>query len=314
MDPIALSTLSPAPPLRYIKLGRQNAWAEPCFERGEIHLGHREVPHEIALSGDREAIAAYLMTTGRQPAKARDFAREIVDFYTLDESAVWITFARDHLWWAQARPGVTWLGGETGAGFRMRQTLGPWRNTDLQGRPLRIDGLSTRLTKVAAYRQTLCGIEDPNYLLMKLKGEEDPMVLRGRKAIDELQAVAGEAIAGLHWADFERLIDLILARSGWQRVSELGGTQKDVDLIVEQVATQERAFVQIKSSAGQAVLDDYLARFDQSVCQRMFFICHSPRGTLRSPDRPDVHLWNREAIAERAIEAGLFSWLLDKAA
>jgi len=57
------------------------------------------------------------------------------------------------------------------------------------------------------------------------------------------------------------LVDLIFARSGWQRVSRVGEDLADVDMILEQRATGERAFVQVKSKAGQAVLDDYVDRF-----------------------------------------------------
>ena len=76
--------------------------------------------------------------------------------------------------------------------------------------------------------------------------------------------VAAKLIAGLHWAEFETLVDLIFARSGWQRVSRVGGTLADVDLILEQPVTGETAFVQVKSKAGQSVLDDYIGRFRRS--------------------------------------------------
>ena len=67
-------------------------------------------------------------------------------------------------------------------------------------------------------------------------------------------AAAEQLIAGLHWADFETLVDVILARGGWHRVSALGGTMKDADLIVEQSVTQETALVQVKSAASQSLL------------------------------------------------------------
>jgi hypothetical protein len=297
---------------RYIKLGPKGVWTERSLRQGEIHFGHRRVPHELALTGDREAVTAYLIQTGRSPGKARDFAREIIDFYTLGFDTVWITFAHRHLWWTKAHPDVIWLGEGDGHGVRMRRTLAAWRQTDLLERPLSLNSLSTKLTKVGAYRQTLCRIEAQAYLLTKLKGEDDPIVARGKSAREQVLAVAEDAIAALHWADFETLLDLIFARSGWQRISELGGTQKDVDLVVGQAATNERAFVQIKSSATQAVLDDYLTRYEESPYQRLFFICHSPHGSLTMPDRPDLHLWTRPHLAEAAVRAGLFDWLMER--
>ncbi len=31
--------------IRYIKLGAGGSWVQASFERGEIHFGHRSVPH-----------------------------------------------------------------------------------------------------------------------------------------------------------------------------------------------------------------------------------------------------------------------------
>jgi hypothetical protein len=56
-----------------------------------------------------------------------------------------------------------------------------------------------------------------------------------------LVASIAEAIQSLHWADFETLVDLAFARSGWHRSSMLGGNMKLVDLVVEQPTTDERA-------------------------------------------------------------------------
>jgi hypothetical protein len=57
------------------------------------------------------------------------------------------------------------------------------------------------------------------------------------------------------------LVDLLFCRSRWVRTSPLGGTQKDVDLILEQPTTGELAMVQVKSNADQRVVADYVARF-----------------------------------------------------
>ena len=102
-----------------------------------------------------------------------------------------------------------------------------------------MSALSTKLTKVAAYRQTLCSLEPEaaRYLQRKLAGEDEPVVRAALEAKSAMVAAAEQLIAGLHWADFETLVDVILARGGWHRVSALGGTMKDADLIVEQSVT-----------------------------------------------------------------------------
>jgi len=127
--------------------------------------------------------------------------------------------------------------------------------------------------------------------------------------------VASQMIAGLHWADFETLVDLIFARAGWQRISRVGGTQVDTDLVLEQPTTGETAFVQVKSKAAQAVLDNYVGKIRRSgTYDRMFFVCHSPTGTLSIDDAPGVHIWVGDRLADASVKAGLFDWLTERSA
>src|SRR5207237_1101979 len=80
-------------------------------------------------------------------------------------------------------PKVTWLGGDAGHhGERVRKTIGGWRNTDINGLPLRIDTLSTRLTQVANYRRTICGVGPKDYLLRRINGTVEPLIQKGSKA------------------------------------------------------------------------------------------------------------------------------------
>lgn len=116
---------------------------------------------------------------------------------------------------------------------------------------------------------------------------------RPLEARSAMVAVATEMIAALHWADFETLVDLIFARSGWQRVSRVGENLTDVGLILEQPATGEKACVQVKSIASQAVLDNYVDRFRQSgAYERWFFVCHSPKGVLSADSDARLHVYS----------------------
>lgn len=300
--------------IRYIKLGQGGRWAETCLERDELHLGHAAVPHELALAGEREAIRQHLTAAGLRSGVAASFAREVGEFYGLGQGCLWITFARERLWWAFAHPEVLWLGGDGSGphGVRSRQVIGAWRCTDLHGRELSLAGLSTRLTQLAAYRATLCQVQESAYLLRRINAEPDPLLTRAEAVRTDLLAVTAELIQRLHWADFETLIDLLFSRSGWQRASVLGGTQADADLVLEQASTGESAMVQVKSAASQAVLDDYVERFDAAArWSRLFFVCHTPAGELCAPAaRPEVQVWTREGLAGRAVRHGLFDWLV----
>jgi hypothetical protein len=312
-DQIAMTPIEPAD-IRYIKLGSAGRWAGHGLAHGELPFGYKTIPHDICQAGDWDAVTRLLIAEGRSPGKAKDALREIRDFYTLGPDCLWITFAQGHLWWAFAESEVVWLGtGDQARGIRMRKTRDGWHRTDIAGTPLRMDGLSTRLTQVAAYRQTICAVKAAGYLLRRINGLEEPAVGRARAAKAAMTAVAAEMIAGLHWSDFETLVDLIFARSGWLRVSRVGESLTDVDLILEQPASGEKAFVQVKSKAGQAVLDDYAARYRQSAAyDRMFFVCHSPKGALSGGDDPSLHVWAGAQLAKTAVSAGLFDWLIER--
>lgn len=300
--------------IRYIKLGAGGRWAEPSLQEGELHFGYRSVPHELCLADDWDAVARFLVEQeGKSNGKARDGAREIRDFYTLGSDCLWVTFANGHLWWAFADPDVEWLGTDPTRGARMRKTLDGWHNTDAAGEPLFIDNLSTLLTQVAAYRQTICRVKAEDYLLRRINALEEPLVARAREARHAMSAVARDMIARLHWADFETLVDLIFTRSGWQRLSRVGGSQKDVDLVLEQPATGEKAFVQVKSTAAQPVLNDYTERFRMSgAYERMFFVCHTPKGALTPEENSSIHIWAGDRLADAAVGAGLFDWLVER--
>jgi hypothetical protein len=252
---------------------------------------------------------------GRNPTTAVQDARQVLDFYKLGADCLWITFARDRLWWTFAKPGVTWLGGSPEAhGERIRKTISGWRNTDITGAPLRMDGLSTRLTQVASYRRTICGVGPKDYLLRRINGVVEPLVKKSTKARAQMLDVMTEAIASLHWQDFETLIDVIFARSGWHRASAIGGKQATVDLVIEQPTTGERAAVQVKSKAGQAKLDAFVKRADAAGSyDRLFFACHSPTGTLAAPaGRDDIHIWTGRELAATALRTGLADWIMEK--
>ena len=300
--------------VRYIKFGRGGGWADASLDRGELHFGHGKISHELALGGDREAIKRARMEQGRNARAAAEDAREIVDFYHLGADCLWITFARDHLWWTFAEPCVRWLGFGKGHGERVRQSIGGWRNTDINGKPLKANLLSTKLTKVAAYRRTVCGVDAQDYLLRRINGIEEPLVAQSKQAQADLVSVIAAAVGTLHWADFETLVDVLFARSGWHRASALGGSQKLVDLVLEQPTTGECAAVQVKSSASQATLDRYIGLIDEAgTFSRFFFICHSPQGNVVPPgDRDDVHVWSDKDLATAAVRVGLADWIIEK--
>ncbi len=311
----ATAPLAPAQ-IRYIKLGAGGAFARACFEAGELGLAFASIPHAPCADGDWEAVRQILLSEGKTPGAAASHLRELRDFYQLGPDTLWITFAEGKLWWAFAAPGVSWRAELEAQLPRRRRLIGGWRCTDMAGACLAMRTLSTRLTKVAAYRATICKVEDEDYLLRKINAEPDPLIAAALSAQAELEAIAQRLIRKLHEKDFEVLVDLIFAASGWRRISVLGETEKDIDLMVEQIATGEKAFVQVKSAASPAVLADYIERYRAyGDVQRFVLACHSPSSALarQADDQPaDIALWFADTLARKAVRAGLFDWLIER--
>ena len=275
--------------VRYIKLGPNNLWFDDCLEHGRIDLGHIGVPHDAVLARNWDAVR---QSWGEDvsPGKISDYLREVKTFYTQGQDCLWITFARGRLWWAFAEPDVVLHGHREPTGpSRYRRLIGTWRSTNRFGEPLIQSDISSKLTKTAAYRQTICRVEAQDYAVRLINGEEDSSVVEAKAAQAALETALLPIIRSLHETDFEVLTDLLFHRLGWLRVSALGGLQKDTDLILEQPATKARALVQVKSTADQSVLDDYAARFKDMQAETSFFVCHSPRGDLKAKKNNNLH-------------------------
>ncbi len=305
---------------RYIKLGKGNCWSDISLERSEIHFGFGAIPHEMALRHDADEIRKLQTALGRKGNAASDDAREVLDFYSLGRDCLWITFCRGHLWWTFSDPEVLWIGGDSSGkdsaqhGFRCRK-CDSWSKLDQTGEPLRIDGLSSLLTKVAAYRRTICRIQaSEEYLRRRINAIKDPLLEQATVAGNAMLDVLDGAIAKLHQTDFETLTDVMFATGGWHRISALGGNLEFIDLALEQWVTGERAAVQVKSKADQVALADYISRFDElaGAYNRLFFVCHTSSPPLIKPDRDDIQVWQGRTLAEKVFRLGLTHWVLEK--
>lgn len=316
--PDPLLQLSPvtASAVRYIKLGRGGENAAECLAANEIGLGFDDASHTACQDGRWEEVRQGFLARGAHPQKATTHTNELRAFYQGDTAALWITFADDLLWWGFAHQDVSWRGENVRHLPRRRRMIGSWRSTDLAGAPLHVRSLRRRLTIVRLYKGTICDVAEKDYLLRRINGLDEPIIQEAINARNSLQRLAIKLTQQLHETDFELLIDLIFNASGWRRVSVLGETEKDIDLLVEQIATNQRAFVQVKSRASAAVLDDYKKRYSaMHGVDRLVFVCHSPDAGLRARlgNEPDfVNLWFAETIADKAVRAGLFDWIVDR--
>jgi hypothetical protein len=167
------------------------------------------------------------------------------------------------------------------------------------------------VTTTAGYQATVCEPKGWNEVLRIIHDEEDADAAVATEARRAYQNAVAKLVGRLREKDFEVLVDLILSRTGWARVAKLGGVTEGIDVEVENPSTDEIAFVQVKSTAGQSTLDDYVAKFSsrRERYNRMIFAVHTPSGKLASPDGQPVQVWDRGRIAELVVNLGLGGWV-----
>ncbi|MEI7764333.1 MAG: hypothetical protein WCI85_13950 [Comamonadaceae bacterium] len=297
--------------VRYIKLGEKGRWEKSCIEEdGTIRLGYESNQHHECLDRNWGLVRAFWLNErrGRQGAATSDLT-QIQSFYTLPSTALWITIHNRMIHWCFAEDKVI----ELPDGSRTRKAIGGWSCETEKGEKLHLANVDGRVTKVQGFQGTICNVEQSQYLIRKINGEEQPEVRIARASFSNLRNTAAELIKGLWWHDFELLADLIFSRQGWQRVSVLGKTERDIDLDLVSPITNSRLFVQVKSNASFKMLQESIAAFRASgIYSEMYFVVHTADARLLGHKEAGVTVLGLEKIAELAINCGLMAWLIKK--
>lgn len=292
----------------YIKLGRGGDWETEAIRDGVLRFGYREAPHDLCIAQDWQGVHDAMKAVRGDGGTATRDVNQIRAFYESDANDLFITFVGGLLYWCRPSGPVELLDDRS----HWRPTVDGWHSTTIGGAPLTADRLSGHLLKVQMFRGTICDVRARDYLLRKLGDELSPEVAAAEAAEQALRAAVIPLMRLLTWQDFELLVDLIFSTSGWRRVSEVGRTQKTIDLELILPSTAERAFVQVKSAASSAALTDYQQRFAEAQAyDRMFFVWHT--GDIPEAQAPDgVVLLGPHRLARMIVDAGLSSWLREK--
>lgn len=295
----------------YIKLGRNGSWEEECVKTGIIRFGYKETPFDAAIAGDWEAVKQYWLSRRTTAGAATRDVSQIRNYFEADENVLWITFYAGRLWWCFAKPGVI---NHTDGKGSYRETVNGWSDKDIDGRALNNETISGNLLRVQAFRGTVCEVRDFEYLVRKINASTLPQVEAAAQAQSEMIKKIVPLIKLLSWQDFELLVDLVFASSGWRRIGHLGKTQKTVDIELLLPTTGERAFVQIKSSSNNEEFLHYSALFKKNESfGKMFYVWHS--GHVDQADdagEDDIICIGPDQLARMVFDAGLTSWLLGK--
>lgn len=300
--------------VRYIKLGAGGEWEKWCLDNDAIRLGYKSQYHNESMNGEWEIVRNHWLKKRNSKGAATRDLNQIRDFYELKEDDLWITFHQRKLYWCKVSDAVEELEED---GSRVRKTIGKWSCKSLKNdEVLAIENIDGRVTKVQGFRGTICGIDLQDYLVNKINGEVQPEVETAKFQLDALKNSIKDLIKGLWWNDFELLVDLIFSSSGWQRISVLGKTEKDIDLDLFSPVTQKKAFVQIKSSSDAEEFKKYIKIFSEyEQYDEMYFVVHTAGDELESISNDEnIHLMGLNRIADLVINAGLVNWLITKRA
>ena len=300
--------------VRYIKNGRRGQWWQAARANNQIHAGWKSVPHKLLVTPDFSKIRQLLKTEfGARQGSTQDF-NALRDLLETPSQHIWVTFEDGCMWWCMARDGVIVNpSGESSEKGNFWLTCNrPWSNQSLKGRLLAISDLPGAVTSTAGFKATVCTPKAWQAILRIIRGERDPDAIAAAKARSDYEQAVLKMIKRLSPKDFEHLVDHILARTGWARISRVGKSREGVDIEAENPAVNEIAFVQVKSSANQRVLDDYIERFTQrrQFYARMIFAVHTPIGELEPPtDTEAVQVWTDDRLAHLVVRLGLGEWV-----
>ena len=300
--------------VRYIKNGAGGRWWKAAKASGQLHAGWQEVPPELLVRRDLDAIAPKVRAWSEGRNGATQDVKALRTLLEHPSQHLWITFEDGCLWWCTVHDGPqpNPKKESMSEGHFWLTCDRPWSNVTLGGvRSLVMAELPGTITTTAGFRGTVCEPGGAKEILRIIQNEEDADAKAAAVARAAYETAVAKLVARLSPKDFEMLVDLILARTGWNRLQKVGGVSEGIDLEVENITSDEVAFVQVKSTAGQATLDDYLARYDdrRGRYHRMIFVVHSPKGALAAPSDPSVSVWEQDAIAHRVVKLGLADWV-----
>jgi hypothetical protein len=299
--------------VRYIKLGEGGRWWPISRDRAQIHAGWGSIDDEAIAKRDFARLDELLRAQyGSKQGATQDF-NQLKSLLEGASNSIWFTFEAGYLWWCTATDDLTVdpAGSQPSSGHFFLECDRRWSNRSVGGRLLAMSELPGSVTATAGFRGTTCEPRAAAQVRRIILDEVDDDVRAAQATLAAHREATEALVRKLSPKDFELLTDLILARSGWSRVAKLGGATEGIDVEVENPATNEIAFVQVKSTAGQAVLDDYVSRFSARTDRysRMIFVVHTPRGSLVVPSGMPVQIWRDKDIASLAVRLGLSEWL-----
>jgi hypothetical protein len=295
----------------FIKLGSGGEWEKDCITDGYLRIGFNEFKHEDLIDNKFHKVRDYYTGIKTPKQWVTNYENQLRNFYTTDESVLWITFYNQRLWWCFADYKFE------GAGYdkKLRFTKNGWSCLDINGKELIVDNLSGELLKTQGFQSTICKVKAFDYLVKKINGEELEEKVIVRNDLKALISSTSKLIKKLAPKDFEILVDLIFRQTGYQRTNVIGGPQKTKDIELLSPVTGERILVQVKCSSKISQFIEYEKYFnDMEGYDKFYYVVHSPDEKLSTylSSNNKIIIWKLEKVSELAINSGLINWILNK--
>jgi hypothetical protein len=295
----------------YIKLGRGGEFEKSSIQEDKVRFGWDSWPVEEINQINWVALKEKFQHEYKNKGAATmdtNALKTIVES-TLDD--IWITFHASQLWWCRVEEPSVFKDDIS----RYRKVAGHWHNHDIHGHPLIINQIPGSISKIQRFQGTVCRVKEVDNLRRLLNDQPSEAFKAISKAKEALSREVEIGLTGLHWKDFETLVDLIFRSAGWRRSSVLGETMKDVDIELEEPITRVLYQVQVKSAATLEEFEKSAHNFSPGSFGKLYFVVHSPAEKLANYQGvldENVELILPGRLAQMVVEFGLTDWLLKK--
>jgi hypothetical protein len=294
----------------YIKLGAGGKFAHSSIAKGIMRFGWDGIPLAEIHAGDWTSIRKRLTQEHQNKSTVTADTERLRDLVTSTPDDLWITFHDSHLWWGR----VSGEPVQEDAISKYRALLHGWKNHDVSNEPLTINRVPGVIAQLQGFRGTVCSVREVEALRRLINAEFSPAYKKLEASYRQVVGDVQAAIRGLHWKDFEVLVDLVFRQAGWRRRSMLGESMKYVDLELVEPITREAYQVQVKSKSSVPEFEAYAKKFSAQGFRKLYFVVHSPSPELEALDHEfeDVELVLPRRLGELVADGGLIGWVLDK--
>lgn len=192
-----------------------------------------------------------------------------------------------------------------------------WVSDDKLGNIITRSQLSGSISKTFSYQSTICKFspQSARLIINKILCEINEQKKNILNTLQDLQSQLQNMLALFSPQDMELLIELIISRSGLKRVGAAGKAEEFLDAEFMHPITHDHYYVQVKSKTSEGEFKAYCGKLAE-IQQRkpnlkMIYAYHT--GDIGSLSASGVEVWNKERIAELALEYGLARWVCETA-